>query len=403
MNEVQNSQNPVLSRLLVSSALVGSSVAIYQFMMPLFLYDITKSASAMANLRALEYMPNVLLAPIVGVFIDRVNKKRAHQGAVIVQICLMTLLVLLMLTGVFEKGVWSIYPIAFVLMTCGYVNDNARMSIVKLHIPTSDLTQANARLVSIWTIIAISIPSVAAFLMGYLDFTKMFMLVVIFLIGAFFSNKGLPQDPPKENYIKTSLGKSLKEGIQILWQNTPLLQLCFMVVLMNAADGIIMANLAFLLKDRFDSNNNIVGFVLSLAGVGAFLGSLFAPRIRQKLGLSKLFKVGFALNAILCLPPIIFAHPVTFGITVFGLGFVGMIQAICIWSFRQESTPAAYIGRVSGLTGAIFKIGMPVGILISGALVSSHASSMVFIIAMTLQIILLVGFYYSKMNCSKIA
>lgn len=144
-----SSSSQVLGRLLLSSALVSSAVAVYQFMMPLFLYDLTKSASAMANLRALEYVPNVVLAPFIGVVVDRLNKKSAHQGAVVAQIVLLLALLALMATGILSQGVWMLYPIAFFLMTFGYVNDNVRMSIVKLHIPQENLTIANSRLVSL--------------------------------------------------------------------------------------------------------------------------------------------------------------------------------------------------------------------------------------------------------------
>ena len=134
-------KHDVLARLLISSALVSSAVAVYQFLMPLYLYHLTKSASAMANLRALEFIPNILLAPVIGVAIDRVNKKSAHQGAVVAQILLLSALVALAVTSFPGSGIAVIYPIAFLLMAFGYVNDNVRMVIVKQHIPQESLTK----------------------------------------------------------------------------------------------------------------------------------------------------------------------------------------------------------------------------------------------------------------------
>jgi hypothetical protein len=44
---------------------------------------------------------------------------------------------------------------------------------------------------------------------------------------------------------------------------------------------------------------------------------------------------------------------------------------VCVWSYRQESTSLALIGRVSGITGSLFKLLMPLTLWLSGALAGS--------------------------------
>jgi MFS family permease len=394
--DIPTTTKNVLPRLLVSSALVSSAVSVYQFLMPLFLYNLTQSASAMANLRALEYLPNVFFAPIIGVIIDRLNKKVAHQGAVVAQIILLSALVLLAISGFPGGGIAIIYPIAFCLMTFGYINDNVRMVIVKQHIPQNELTQANSRLVSIWTIVGISIPAVAGMLLGVLQHVHILMLVVLLLCIAFAVIRGLPSDPPEIVKPKLGIVKSFTEGFNILKGNKTLLQVCLFALVVNVAQGIVDANLAFILKDQFSSTELAIGIVSSSAGVGAFLGSLVTPKARARLGIAGLFKLSFVMSALLCVPSILVPHPVTFALTLFGTAFFGMMQSICIWTFRQESTGAAYIGRVSGLTSALFKLGLPIGIFISGHFVSRFGSSMIFAAAASLHLLLFILLPFTK-------
>jgi putative flippase GtrA len=53
-------------------------------------------------------------------------------------------------------------------------------------------------------------------------------------------------------------------------------------------------------------------------------------------------------------------------LSLFLSGMIGTIENICIWTFRQETTPTHLIGRISGITGSIFKLGMVFSIYGSG-------------------------------------
>ena len=71
--------------------------------------------------------------------------------------------------------------------------------------------------------------------------------------------------------------------------------------------------------------------------------------------------------------------PWTVGLAIFGFGFLTAVQNILIWSFRHESTPAPLIGRVSGITGSIFKLGMPFAIYGAGWLANVSGAGSVFV------------------------
>jgi predicted MFS family arabinose efflux permease len=68
-------------------------------------------------------------------------------------------------------------------------------------------------------------------------------------------------------------------------------------------------------------------------------------------------------------------------LSLFLSGMIGTIESICIWTFRQETTPAHLIGRISGITGSIFKLGMVFTIFGSGWVSELLGTAYVFLAA----------------------
>ncbi|WP_199181099.1 hypothetical protein [Chromobacterium alticapitis] len=76
-------RQPVFSGLFASTALLALGGQIYQLALPLILYELTHSLSAMSNLRAVEFLPNLLLAAFIGVWVDRVCRRRWAQRSLL--------------------------------------------------------------------------------------------------------------------------------------------------------------------------------------------------------------------------------------------------------------------------------------------------------------------------------
>ena len=63
--------------ILFSSAFfVALGSKIYDLALPLLVYDLTQSSEMMGWMRAVEFLPNLLLALFVGVWVDRFDKKQ---------------------------------------------------------------------------------------------------------------------------------------------------------------------------------------------------------------------------------------------------------------------------------------------------------------------------------------
>ena len=57
-------------KIFAINVLSNVSSVIFTFIVPIILYEYTKSAFAMSMMRMMEFLPNVLLGMLIGVFVD---------------------------------------------------------------------------------------------------------------------------------------------------------------------------------------------------------------------------------------------------------------------------------------------------------------------------------------------
>jgi Na+/melibiose symporter-like transporter len=99
--------------LLLTSLFLNIGGQIYQLAMPLLMYEMTQSAVMMSNMRIAEYLPNLLLGLVVGVLVDRVNKKRWIMHMIFWQILMLLFYVALWM--VVNWGASSVFAAAAVV------------------------------------------------------------------------------------------------------------------------------------------------------------------------------------------------------------------------------------------------------------------------------------------------
>lgn len=149
--------------LFLTSAFVTCGAKVYELALPLILYDMTRSPLAMTTMKSIEFLPNLLLAMFIGVWVDRFSKKRWSQWMVFGQMTLLLLLYALVEYG--RAEVIHFYLAGFLLMAFSYGYGNARVSIIKQVVPGPLLTSANARFSFLFTLIEIMGPAISGFIL----------------------------------------------------------------------------------------------------------------------------------------------------------------------------------------------------------------------------------------------
>ena len=353
-------------RIFVSTASFTLGTQIYQLGMPLILYELTKSAAAMTAMRAVELMPNLLLAMFIGVWVDRIDRGRWARLAITGMVLLIGSQAYMLQQG--AAALPFFFVTAFLLMTLNYLYAICRMGMLKEILPADLLLPATAQLTVVGQVFAVLGPALAGGLMAWKLELGLWLPMVAMLLAAW-----LLRDLRLENRRQDggNFWADWCEGWRVLVDNRPLWHMAWLVVLINGSQGVVDVIFLFRARDQLQLGLGELGLLYGLAGIGGVVGGLVCSRLRKRWGLGRLLAMELLLEAV-CILLMAWSDslPVLL-LALVGSSFGSVIGNVCIWGYRQESTDSRYIGRISGLTGSIFKLLMPVTLVLSGALSSS--------------------------------
>jgi MFS family permease len=353
-------------RIFVSTASFTLGTQIYQLGMPLILYELTQSAAAMTAMRAVELMPNLLLAMFIGVWVDRIDRGRWARLAITGMVVLIGSQAYMLQQG--AAALPFFFVTAFLLMTLNYLYAICRMGMLKEILPANLLLPATAQLTVVGQVFAVLGPALAGALMAWKLELGLWLPMVAMLLAAW-----LLRDLRLEKRFQDAgnFWADWREGWRVLVDNRPLWHMAWLVVLINGSQGVVDVIFLFRARDQLQLGLGELGLLYGLAGIGGVVGGLVCSRLRKRFGLGRLMAMELLLEAV-CILLMAWSDslPVLL-LALVGSSFGSVIGNVCIWGYRQESTDSRYIGRISGLTGSIFKLLMPVTLVLSGALSSS--------------------------------
>ncbi|MBL0388753.1 MFS transporter [Tumebacillus sp. ITR2] len=365
--------------LFLSSLIISLGGRVYELALPLILYNLTHSPVAMGAMRAIELLPNMLLAIFIGVIVDRVRKKSFMQISIALQIVFLVSLFTLIQTGHDQLAFFFVF--GFFLMTFNYAYDNVRISIVKNVIPSPLLTSANAKFSLVSTLVYILGPSISGFLFMLSDLHMGLLITASALTFGLIASFLLQMNEAADVRATGSFKQNLIEGWTELRTNKALWTITMFVIFINAIDGLSSAMIPFYAQDTMGLSSSELGMVFSAVGIGGFLASLIVARVRKMFSVGHLLGITMLLMGLSYLTMYFSTNVWMMMLAMFMNGFFGTIQAVCVWSFRQETTPSHLMGRVSGITGSLFKLGIPFTMFGSGLVTEAVGPSYVFLAA----------------------
>ena len=353
-------------RIFVSTASFTLGTQIYQLGMPLILYELTKSAAAMTAMRAVELMPNLLLAMFIGVWVDRIDRGLWARLAITGMVVLIGSQAYMLQQG--AAALPFFFVTAFLLMTLNYLYAICRMGMLKEILPSNLLVPATAQLTVVGQVFAVLGPALAGGLMAWKLELGLWLPMVAMLLAAWLL-RDLRLEKRRQD--AGNFWADWREGWRVLVDNRPLWHMAWLVVLINGSQGVVDVIFLFRARDQLQLGLGELGLLYGLAGIGGVVGGLVCSSLRKRWGLGRLLALELLLEAV-CILLMAWSDslPVLL-LALVGSSFGSVIGNVCIWGYRQESTDSRYIGRISGLTGSIFKLLMPVTLVLSGALSSS--------------------------------
>jgi MFS family permease len=328
-------------------------------------YDLTGSSSLLGAMNGMRAIPTLLLAPLAGVAVDRMDRRKVMLATQISTL-LLTLSIAILIT-LDRIEIWHLFAYTLLAGMAQVFNMPAQQTVVFDLVPRRLVPNSVALMTASFNSTRVIGPSLAGFLIAVLGPEGNFFIQSAAYVGV-VACVLMIRFPPRSEAAsrRQSPLKNLSEGIQYV-AKTPLPRtlLLFGIVAPILLIPSFMALMPVFVKDVYHAGPAMLGYLLSSMGVGGLLGALTTASLgsyehRGKVLLAALgamalsiFVFSFMRNAYAAFPFLIIA-----GFTE--MLFMGTNQAAI-----QLSVPDNMRGRVTSLF--MINMGlMPLGSLVVG-------------------------------------
>jgi MFS family permease len=317
-------------------------------------------------------LPWLLFSLPAGALADRLDRRRVMVTMNAARSALIATLALLVALDAVSLPL--LYASALVLGFAEVMADNTSQTLLPAVVGREHLERANGRLLSgqIVTDNFLGRPLAGVLLAAALAWpfalsgatAALATLLLLTLTGSFRPSGGAPEGG------RAPMRTQIAEGVRWLWRHPLLRPLALSLALVNMAQMATVAT--YVLYAREVLGLGAFGFAVltSVGGVGGLLGGLLAARVIRRIG-----RAG-ALVALLLIEMNAYATAALassaylVGAAMAVLGFGVVLWNVVTVSLRQTIIPDRLLGRVNSVYRLLGWGSIPVGMLLSGGLVS---------------------------------
>ena len=382
------------------ASLFGS--AVLRFALPLYVLDLTESATLMAAVTAAAWLPYIVLTPIGGVAADRVNKKRIM--AVLDAIMAATCVVYLGLEGAIDLVGLSVFALV-VLYAAQSVYQPTVQATVPFLVPRQGVVRATAVVSQISALSGLVGPVVGGLVFGLFGIGPVVAVSgVAFALSAVLivTTVRIPHDAVERSdagVIRTVLG-DISESLSFLRHDRPvILKAIFLAAGINLTlTALILVGTPVVVTQVLGLPNQYMGFAEGALALGGLAGGIAVGALASRLKIERapllLLLATLALVPVAAVLGVPMDPLVAYGVLVVSL-FASMacatmfsIQAV---SFVQMETPGHLVGKVIALMMSLANCAQPVGQLVYGGLFDALRADLVPVVLGTAAVSFAIG------------
>ncbi|MED3038416.1 MFS transporter [Bacillus thuringiensis] len=359
---------------------IGDSL--YTFALPWIAYQLTGSAVIMSSLFAINVLPIVLFGPLVGVMIDRYDRKKLLWIVDITNIILVSFVPILHTLHLLE--VWHLYVITFILAVMSMLFDVTTITVIP-HIAGASLTKANSLYQMVNQLASLFGPMIAGVFISFIGGFHVLWINVLSFIATLIAVMMLPsiKNKNKRTEDKNSFQNILTDlfdGFKWLKKDQLNISLSLQAMVGNFGASAVLGVLMYYLLSTLQLTPEQSGVNYSLIGIGGLLGSLIAVPLEKRLQRGILIPLLLFVGAI----GLTFALWSTYWLAP-GIAFGVAMTCNIAWNtivatVRQETVPSNIQGRVLGFSRVLTRLAMPLGALVGG-IISAYNPVFVFALA----------------------
>lgn len=351
-------------------SLVGSRVAMFALIW--WLTRETGSATVLAMATLFAMLPQIVLGPIAGVYVDRWNRRVTMIVADSLIASVSLWLAYLFWSGSIE--VWHVYVIMLVRELGGIFHWPAMQSSTSLMVPKEHLTRVSGINQAMNGMLGIVGPALGALLLSLIDMHHIMLMDVItaaFAVGPLFVI-AIPQPARKLNgdgtLARTSLRADFREGLAYLTGLRGLVVITVMAMIFKIALTPAFSLLPLLVTDHFGGEAPQLAGLESAFGIGVIVGGLLLGvwgGFRRKIytSMASIMLIGALLVLLGALPPS--AYPVAVALLLI-MGAGAAMTDGPLFAVMQGTVAPEVQGRVFMLFGSLVTVTSPIGLAIAG-------------------------------------
>jgi len=314
-------------------------------------------------------IPILILSPIAGVLIDRMNKHRLIISTQILLMLQASLLTFLVLTDVIK--VWQIILLNIFSGVVNAFDLPARQSfIVEIVESREDLGNAIALNSSIFNSARLAGPSIAGLLISAVGEGICFLINAVSFIAVIIALFAMKIKPHHLGARHPDMLQGFKEGIKYTFGFIPIRTILLLIALVSIVGMPYTILMPVFAKEILHGGPNTLGFLLGAVGIGALCGAFYMAARNSVLGLGKIIAIAastFGLGLIL------FSLSRNFVLSMTMLVLTGMSMMVQMSSSNtilQTIVEDKMRGRVMSFYTTAFTGMAPFGSLIAGFLAS---------------------------------
>lgn len=361
-------------------SLVGTQLQ--DFALSLYVLKITGSAAAFASVLAITLIPQLILGPIAGVFVDWFDRKKIIVYLDLIQCAIVGgYTVLFHFNG--QLNLKDIYILVISLTFCSLIFQPAASTIIPTIIEKKDLLEANAANTFLSKIGSLIAPALAGTLFGFYGLFVIFIFNSIsFLVSAIceiiITIPKMNKKPDKITF--KNFFNDFGEGIKFIKNKRIILNIIILALVVNfVGDPVFSIGLTYISKKILLVSDFKYGIIQSIFVSSMLVSPLIAGIVNKKLCLGKIifFDILFTsiFIAIMSIVPVpsflrLFNHNtipyVSLAAVIFLIGLVSSIGNIALGTFFQQQIPLNMMGRVGTVMNSVSMAAIPLGQMIFG-------------------------------------
>ncbi|MFL0269156.1 MFS transporter [Candidatus Clostridium radicumherbarum] len=388
------------------TSLLGSGIQ--SFALSLYVLRLTGSGIKFAATLVISIIPQLILGPIAGVFVDWFDRKR-----ILVYLDLAAGIVVSLYAFVFIANggltLGSVYSLVIILSIINVLFQPAVSTVIPAIIDREELVDANGINSFFSSIGNLLSPAIAGVLFGLYG---LFPILIINCLSFFASSicevfikiPKLNRNIQKLSFKKFS--EDFSEGLSFIKHKDLIIMLMIIALIANfAADPIFSVGFAFISKQVLKVTDFQYGMIESIFVVSMLFSPFICSKIVKRYEISRVafwsfLLVGVFVGTLSIVPAQFFVKLFNTNIVpyiamlciVFIIGIFSTISNICLGTLFQKEVPIEMMGRVGTLLNTVSMAAVPLGRFVFGFLFDKLSPNLCILISSLLMLSTMIYF-----------